>query len=370
MEENVRELHIKENFEQIDSLRIEENYGKRIVYNNVWYNGIIYIYFSTGELKISMSCKNGLINGKYVEYYKNGNIKETGTYINGEINGKYIENFRKGNLKRETFYENSNLNGIQKEYYDKNCSIYREIEYYYGNPVNQEKIFYENGNLSALINYKNGKKNGVSEEYYESGILQNKFNYYDNELNGKYTEYYENGNLKIEGKFLNNKMEEEWVYYYENRDKEVLNFKNDVFISSSYIVDEEKKDPDVKNDGLNQIRNEKRENIQNIKTEEKQTGLETELKKTKKIKNNSYDEIREWLLSSLENMRKKENFPKEKFIEKVRNLDSEEKNRVFKAIKWHMDTYKSYFVRFDTEEIYTGNEVLEVFERLLEGVSK
>ena len=67
---------------------------------------------------------------------------------------------------------------------------------------------------------------------------------------------------------------------------------------------------------------------------------------------------------------KTENFPKEKFIEKVRNLDSEEKNRVFKAIKWHMDTYKSYFVRFDTEEIYTGNEVLEVFERLLEGVSK
>ena len=210
----------------------------------------------------------------------------------------------------------------------------------------------------------------MSEEYYESGILQNKFNYYDDELNGKYTEYYENGNLKIEGKFLNNKMEEEWVYYYENGDKEVLNFKNDVFISSSYIVDEEKKDLDIENDGLNQIRNEKRENIQNIKTEEKQTGLETELKKTKKIKNNSYDEIREWLLSSLENVRKTENFPKEKFIEKVRNLDSEEKNRVFKAIKWHMDTYKSYFVRFDTEEIYTGNEVLEVFERLLEGVSK
>ena len=136
-----------------------------------------------------MSCKNGLINGKYVEYYKNGNIKETGTYINGEISGKYIENFRKGNLKREIFYENGNLNGIQKEYYDKNDSIYREIEYYYGNPVNQEKIFYKNGNLSALINYKNGKKNGVSEEYYESGILQNKFNYYDDELNGKYTEY-------------------------------------------------------------------------------------------------------------------------------------------------------------------------------------
>jgi len=76
-QENLEQVinYIKENFEQIDSLRIEENYGKRIVYNNVWYNGIIYIYFSTGELKISMSCKNGLINGKYVEYYKNGNIK-------------------------------------------------------------------------------------------------------------------------------------------------------------------------------------------------------------------------------------------------------------------------------------------------------
>ena len=85
-------------------------------------------------------------------------------------------------------------------------------------------------------------------------------------------------------------MEEEWVYYYENGDKEVLNFKDDVFISSSYIVDEEKKDLDIENDDSNRFENEKRENIQNIKTEEKQTGLETELKKTKKNKENSYDE--------------------------------------------------------------------------------
>ena len=75
-------------------------------------------------------------------------------------------------------------------------------------------------------------------------------------------------------------MEEEWVYYYENGDKEVLNFKDDVFISSLYIVGEEKKDSDVENDDSNRFENEKRENIQNIKTEEKQTGLETELKKT------------------------------------------------------------------------------------------
>ena len=79
MEENVRELHIKENFEQINSLKIEENYGKRIVYNNVWYNGIIYIYFST-----TINIENQK-NGKYYIYngyeYKKTSKNEKSTFI-------------------------------------------------------------------------------------------------------------------------------------------------------------------------------------------------------------------------------------------------------------------------------------------------
>ena len=64
-----------------------------------------------------------------------------------------------------------------------------------------------------------------------------------------------------------------------------------MYLSAVCILSaKKKKDSDVENDDSNRFENEKRENIQNIKTEEKQTGLETELKKTKKNKENSYDE--------------------------------------------------------------------------------
>ena len=72
-------MYMNQNFEQIKSLKIEENYGKRIVYNNVWYNGIIYIYFST-----TINIENQK-NGKYYIYngyeYKKTSKNEKSTFI-------------------------------------------------------------------------------------------------------------------------------------------------------------------------------------------------------------------------------------------------------------------------------------------------
>ena len=114
MEENVSELHIKENFEQIDSLRIEENYGKRIVYNNVWYNGIIYIYFST-----TINIENQK-NGKYYIYngyeYKKTSKNEKSTFIKRNLG--YEKKFSKTTTQEE----------IDNELKTKYCDAVEEIK--------------------------------------------------------------------------------------------------------------------------------------------------------------------------------------------------------------------------------------------------
>ena len=114
MEENVRELHIKENFEQINSLKIEENYGKRIVYNNVWYNGIIYIYFST-----TINIENQK-NGKYYIYngyeYKKTSKNEKSTFIKRNLG--YEKRFSKTTSQKELD------NGLKEEY----CNAVKEIK--------------------------------------------------------------------------------------------------------------------------------------------------------------------------------------------------------------------------------------------------
>ena len=114
MEENVRELHIKENFEQINSLKIEENYGKRIVYNNVWYNGIIYIYFST-----TINIENQK-NGKYYIYngyeYKKTSKNEKSTFIKRNLG--YEKKFLKTTTQEE----------IDNELKTKYCDAVEEIK--------------------------------------------------------------------------------------------------------------------------------------------------------------------------------------------------------------------------------------------------
>ena len=376
MEEKIKDLHLKEDFDFLDNISIKEDYGTRFLYDNIWYNGIVYLYFSTGELKIIMNFKDGLINGEYLEYYKNGNIKEKGNYISGEINGKYIENYRKGNIKRVSYYDKGKLNGIQQEYYDKSSRIYREIEYNYDVPVNQEKIYYENGNILSVINYRNGKKNGISKEYYDNGILQNSFNYYDDDLNGSYIEYYEDGNTKTEGEFLNDKMEGKWIYYYKNGDKEILNFSKDIFIISMYVASDKKVENEVKSDRVDEINTnlfpERIKDIKNENIENSINGITKEISDERKEKykpSKNFYKINTWTILEMQkgSETKGSIFPIEKFQEKIKILELFEKKRLLKNIEWFYEEPLPYYrLSFEGRGVYVNkNEIVEIFREIL-----
>ena len=61
----------------------------------------------------------------------------------------------------------------------------------------KDTIYYESGEVCAVVNFKNGKLYGKFTEYYKSGGVWAIFNYKNGKLHGKFTWYYKNGRVKI-----------------------------------------------------------------------------------------------------------------------------------------------------------------------------
>ena len=51
------------------------------------YTGIVEGKYSNGKVKILVSYKNGILNGKVLQYYENGKIKSEDTFMNEALNG-------------------------------------------------------------------------------------------------------------------------------------------------------------------------------------------------------------------------------------------------------------------------------------------
>ena len=101
----------------------------------------------------------------------------------------------------------------QKEYYDD--GQLKSV----GNIVNGVKEglwkeYYEYGPIKSYGNFSNGEKNGEWKEYHENGQLKSIGNFTEDKLNGEYKMYYNNEELKFSGYMINDKKTGEWKYYY------------------------------------------------------------------------------------------------------------------------------------------------------------
>ena len=103
--------------------------------------------------------KNGKLEGLQIEYDIDGEIISEVTYRDGKFwDGEFIE-YEVG--------DGDNYNDIIQQYIMKNGKIW-EGEY---------KIYYDNGQISEIKNYKNGKLNGESTGYYNDNSISYKMNY-------------------------------------------------------------------------------------------------------------------------------------------------------------------------------------------------
>ena len=90
---------------------------------------------------------------------------------------------------------------------------------------------------------------------------------------------------------------------------------------------------------------------------------ETEKNKNKKPIEQTYDNIRNWLLPLL---RKDDKiiFPKEEFLERMKLFDEAEKLRTFNVIKLAVE-HDNYCVKFEEDKTIRGYEVAKAFGEML-----
>lgn len=144
---------------------------------------------------------------------------------NGKKNGKQTLYYNNGDIQRISNFKNGLLNG-KVEYYSQGKKDLFRIEHFKAFPKEEisrlhgvYKSFDSKGNLVELTNYKNGSKNG------------------------KYELYHNNGKLKEKGTFEDNLNTGSKLYY--SADGVLLRDENYIIIDNPKYIDHSKR-PDVK----------------------------------------------------------------------------------------------------------------------------
>lgn len=80
----------------------------------------------------------------------------------------------------------------------------------------EQKVYYENGNVHYIVEYKKGKANGRVREYSTDGKLYMDAIYADGHRNGQCTHFYKNGKPFEVSSYVNGEKEGTETKYYEN----------------------------------------------------------------------------------------------------------------------------------------------------------
>lgn len=94
-------------------------------------------YYPNGKICYDMENFNNMDHGKKTIYYPNGNIQIIGNYYFDLIDGSYIKYYENGKIEIEGTFKINFPHGIFK-YYNPNGELIKEVEFYYGNIINQK----------------------------------------------------------------------------------------------------------------------------------------------------------------------------------------------------------------------------------------
>lgn len=187
--------------------------------------------YTNGKVKSEVNYINGLPNGTYKEFSQTGNVLQVKTFDNGLVvsqidNPTIRDTLKVKNLRVETdFYPNGKIKFMKTYndsipfgshiFYDQAGNITKaEIYNEYGLKTAEGKLdtlsekqgtwtlFFDDGQIQAVGEYKNNLKTGEWEYFYENGALRQKGAYKDNFSDGKWLWYYDNGNILREENYI------------------------------------------------------------------------------------------------------------------------------------------------------------------------
>ena len=117
-------------------------------------------------------------------------------------------------------------------YYHKNSDtvMIQEVFNAQGKLDGTKKVFFENGEIAEIAQYKDGQLHGISKIYGESGKLLEETNYSNDKLNGKAVYYNLDGDIKAKGTFKDNLKIGIWEYYANGELSKKVDHDNDKII--------------------------------------------------------------------------------------------------------------------------------------------
>ncbi len=112
-------------------------------------------------------------SGPFINYYLSGDKYEEGTFKDGKLDGLRWMYFDNGNLKMERLYSNGIENGPGKDYY-QDGTLKQQGEFANGMEVGRWKMYYPNGQLKQVSTFQKGRKIGETISYYSTGMVKSK----------------------------------------------------------------------------------------------------------------------------------------------------------------------------------------------------
>ena len=217
-------------------------------YKNGILDGTFKLMTDNGGKICEINFNDGYLNGKYIFYFENGNILYEGNYTNHKKTGiwtNYFENGKKYTIKdyddekpwnyaewhtngtpKLITKENTKHNKKEKHYYDKEGVLLYTYTLPYGRTNFYDLTeYYPNGNIYKMRTYPTDKNTeNENKEFYENGELKYQVSTVKNKLSGISTQYYGNGNKKSEEAYVGGKRNGKCLYW--NLDG---SFKNTLF---------------------------------------------------------------------------------------------------------------------------------------------
>lgn len=137
--------------------RVDDNGVERMTMEGEVFNGKAVEYYEDGRLKLWMSVKDGLPDGRWQEWYTNGKLRFDSNWKEAKGHGLWHYYHENGVLRQEEFYSLDVAQGIFRDYYN-------------------------NGQLKTISTWRDGKRIGEKKFYSDTGLLIKSEFYVDGEL--------------------------------------------------------------------------------------------------------------------------------------------------------------------------------------------
>ncbi|RYY27234.1 MAG: tetratricopeptide repeat protein [Chitinophagaceae bacterium] len=196
-------------------------------------------YHENGQLSSTETYVGGVNDGEYIAYHNNGKVRFKTVYKKGAASGEvvYFEKdgkpwavyvFDKNDIKSARFLDANGKeigssvaknNKLQLTVYNQNGT--KASEKFYnekGYQTDTETVYYPNGSVRTVINYKDGELHGKYTGYFLNGKKDYEYSYAAGVKDGYYYGYHLNGKVASEGWYKDGIMTGDW-YYYDNHGK-------------------------------------------------------------------------------------------------------------------------------------------------------